>query len=170
MKRPVAKISNHSRRLATFASDVSDHSRRSPTFASRCFASSLNAPLVLQLLYSDAVRRSFVKHKHQIVGKQSWTLLLYGLAYLLPIGSNFIRSAFCILVLDLASCPCFSALPLHPVARISSNLGSLYQRGLFYMAFEPAPGLHSSFKGQSKLCVKSSAYERNLTLLWRKIP
>ena len=46
MKRPVAKISNLSRRLATFASDVIDHSRRSPTFASRCFASSLNAPLV----------------------------------------------------------------------------------------------------------------------------
>ena len=46
MKRPVAKISNHSRRLPTFASDVIDHSRRSPTFASRCFASSLNAPLV----------------------------------------------------------------------------------------------------------------------------
>ena len=38
MKRPVAKISNLSRRLATFASDVIDHSRRSPTFASRCFA------------------------------------------------------------------------------------------------------------------------------------
>ena len=48
MKRPVAKISNHSRRLATFASDVIDHSRRSPTFASRCFASSLNAPLELR--------------------------------------------------------------------------------------------------------------------------
>ena len=43
MKRPVAKISNLSQRLATFASDVIDHSRRSPTFASRCFASSLNA-------------------------------------------------------------------------------------------------------------------------------
>ena len=28
MKRPVAKISNHLRRLATFASDVIDHSRR----------------------------------------------------------------------------------------------------------------------------------------------
>ena len=28
MKRPVAKISNHSRKLATFASDVIDHSRR----------------------------------------------------------------------------------------------------------------------------------------------
>ena len=47
MKRPVAKISNLSRRLATFASDVIDHSQRSPTFASRCFASSLNAPLLL---------------------------------------------------------------------------------------------------------------------------
>ena len=46
MKRPVAKISNLSRRLATFASDVIDHSRSSPTFASRCFASSLNAPLI----------------------------------------------------------------------------------------------------------------------------
>ena len=44
MKRPVAKISNHSRRLRRL-SDVIDHSRRSPTFASRCFASSLNAPL-----------------------------------------------------------------------------------------------------------------------------
>ena len=38
MKRPVAKISNHSRRLATFASDVIDHSRRLAKVANLRFA------------------------------------------------------------------------------------------------------------------------------------
>ena len=46
MKRPVAKISNHSRRLATLASDVIDHSRRLAKVANLRFASSLKAPLV----------------------------------------------------------------------------------------------------------------------------
>ena len=38
MKQPVAKISNHSRRLATFASDVIDHSRRLAKVANLRFA------------------------------------------------------------------------------------------------------------------------------------
>ena len=38
MKRPVAKISNHSRRLATFASDAIDHSRRLAKVANLRFA------------------------------------------------------------------------------------------------------------------------------------
>ena len=38
MKRPVAKISNHSRRLLTFASDVIDHSRRLAKVANLRFA------------------------------------------------------------------------------------------------------------------------------------
>ena len=38
MKRPVAKISNHLRGLATFASDVSDHSRRLAKVANLHFA------------------------------------------------------------------------------------------------------------------------------------
>ena len=38
MKRPVVKISNHSRRLATFASDVIDHSRRLAKVANLRFA------------------------------------------------------------------------------------------------------------------------------------
>ena len=38
MKRPVAKISNHSRRLATFASDVIEHSRRLAKVANLRFA------------------------------------------------------------------------------------------------------------------------------------
>ena len=38
MKRPVAKISNYSRRLATFASDVIDHSRRLAKVANLRFA------------------------------------------------------------------------------------------------------------------------------------
>ena len=38
MKQPVAKISNHLRRLETFASDVSDHSRRLANVANLRFA------------------------------------------------------------------------------------------------------------------------------------
>ena len=38
MKRPVAKIINHLRRLATFASDVSDHSQRLAKVANLRFA------------------------------------------------------------------------------------------------------------------------------------
>ena len=49
------------------------------------------------ITYRDAVHHSgpIVKHKFT-GGKRSWTLLLYGLAYFLPIGSDFTRFApFC---------------------------------------------------------------------------
>ena len=82
--------------------------------------------LILQSHYRNAVRHSFVKRKLQ-KGENTPELCYY-------------------MGLHIVHCPSIAAWRSRPVARISSNLDLLYRRGLFYVVFEPAPGLHSSFE------------------------